>query len=156
MRANSLKLLTEVQEKVIGQLRSLLETQTKPICAVHPHCRINHRLYNYVKSKKQRDRENLQNAHVGGKSTSVTVGSKKFRSQDKLSPLKLSKVLDRLQLSYGVPPVLREDLSNDPIFSEFGSIWKNVFTFQYKVLDSTAGRFCLPKSKPKPNKRALS
>ena len=120
MRAYSLKLLTEVQEQVIGQLRSLLETQHKPTCAEHPHCRINHRLYNYVKSKKQRDQEKLQNAHVCGESASVTFGLKKIWSQDKLSPLKLSKVLDRLQLSYGVPPVLREDLSNEPIFSEFG------------------------------------
>ena len=92
MRAHSFKLLTEVQEQVIGQLRSLLETQTKPTCAVQPHCRKDNQLYNYVKSKKQRYQQKLQNAHEGGESASVTFGLKKIWSQDKLSPLKLSEV----------------------------------------------------------------
>ena len=47
----------------------------------------------------------------------------------------MSRKADCLQSSYGFPPMLRQDLADDNVCSEFSAIWENVAHFQHKVLE---------------------
>ena len=52
----------------------------------------------------------------------------------KTTLLKLIKKIDELQSSYGVPPTLRSNLSEDNVTPEFASLWENVLSFNHKIL----------------------
>ena len=69
--------------------------------------------------------------------------------QGNVSLATMSKKIDHLQSRYGVPPVSRQNVSEDLIHPVFTSIWENVLSFKHKVLE-TAGKTLKTKtSKPK-------
>ena len=57
-------------------------------------------------------------------------------SHYKMSLKKLCRHIDKLQSRYGVPPVVRCDVKDDNIFPEFSSIWTNVMSFQFNIIET--------------------
>ena len=56
MRKEALVAETKIQSRVISQLKTLLQTQTKPLCCLgHRWCKIDHQKYNYRSSQPEKD-----------------------------------------------------------------------------------------------------
>ena len=96
---------TDIQRKIICQQKTLQSShQTKPTCILgHIRCSIDHLKYNYFrpssKTRKrppaavEKEKKGMSLCHIG-----------------KTTLLKLTKKIDKLQSSYGVPPALRSNL----------------------------------------------
>ena len=123
LRKKALLKEVAIQTQVISQLKKLLQTnQTKPTCIFkHEQCVIDHSKYNFVKPVNRTEPKVL----------SVT---QKLKSS--VSPVTLSRKINKLQSMYGVPPSFRQEVSEDLICSEFLTIWENVLFFQHNVLKS--------------------
>ena len=122
----------QVQAKVIRQHDSLLmKTQAMrkdvPACkSGHKWCKIDHSIYKYVNqsvpeimltSRSQYSRSIMQES----------LGPSNFLGNDSIATM--SKKIDDIQSRYGVPPVSRQNASEDLIHPVFSDIWENVLSF---------------------------
>ena len=144
-----------VQAKVISQLEALLKdaktirknTRTKSLCELgHKWCIIDHSMYNYI-NRSSPDKLHISRSQCPrllkkeSLSPSIYLGN--------VSLATMSKKIDHLQSRYGVPPVSRQNVSEDLIHPVFTSIWENVLSFKHKVLDTANNTLKTKTSKPK-------
>ena len=122
---------TEIQARVISQLKSLLSiNQTKRMCMLgHRSCNIDHLKYNlvvknYATSRKQ-ENPVMKNLAI--------QNSSKCPRTDCSWISKICRVTDKLQSSYSAPPTVVRNLVEDGVDPEFSSIWENVFAINQHI-----------------------
>ena len=90
---------TKIQAKIITQLKSLLSSQTKPLCDLgHKWCRINHHMYNYSAC-------HVKTQACSEMKTNRSLDTKVQRLDQQKFITKLSRKVDHLQSKFGVPAV---------------------------------------------------
>ena len=103
---------TKIQAKIIHQLKSLLQCQTKPpsICSLgHRLCLIDHNRYNFMKQPSSKPL--IVNA---SKIDPVVIKEITTQTPEENAFLvKMSRRINQLQCQYGVPPALRQTCSTD-------------------------------------------
>ena len=143
-----------VQAKVISQLEALLKdvktmknTRTRFLCELgHKWCKIDHSMYNYV-SRSTPDKIRSSRSQFSRSVKMESLGPRNYLGNISLATM--SKKIDQLQSRYGVPPVSRQNVSEDLIHPVFTSIWENVLSFKHKMLDTAGNTFKTKTSKPK-------
>ena len=146
-----------VQAKVISQLESLLKdvntirnTKTKSLCKLgHKWCKIDHSMYNYV-SRSIPDKIRTSRSQSSRSVKMESLGPRSYLGNISLATM--CKKIDHFQSRYGMPPVSRQNVSEDLIHPVFASIWENVVSFKHNVLDTadkTLKRKSATLSKPK-------
>ena len=133
----------QVQAKVISQYDSLLKKsqamrKLEPSCkSGHKWCKVDHAMYKYV-NKAVPDKMLSSRSQYSRSIKQESLGPSHFLGNDSL--VKMSKKIDDLQSRYGVPPVGRQNASEDLFYPVFLDIWENGLFFKHNVLDTTSNK----------------
>ena len=126
----------KVQQTVIGQLKKLLSFNPdprSPLCRLgHMNCMINHLKYNYFSSQSK----SVQNSAKAIKSESKNVA---LHMKEEISFLtKMLRLVNKLQLKYGLPAPPRQTSADNLIHPELSCIWENVLSFMNCLKENVA------------------
>ena len=120
----------------------------------HKWCKVDHSKYKYI-NQSVPDKLLTSRSQCSRSIKQESLGPSIFLGNDSLA--KISQKIDDLQSRYGVPPVNRQNVSEDLIHPVFSDIWENVLSFKHNVLEKVEK---MEKVKPipilKPKKMALN